>query len=213
MRSLMAQSTASSRPNQTITGLALFLAAALVLMGIITAEMFYPPEYGYTTSKNMISDLGATEPPNSLITQPSATIFDATMIVAGILILAGAFFVFRAYRDVIVAVTLGLLGLGILGVGIFPGNMNPMHPLFALTAFAGGGIAAICSYRIIKSPFKYLAVLLGLTTLFFLVTNGYFGEIMGMGGVERWVAYPVVLWVLGLGGYLLGAGSKDTAKP
>jgi hypothetical membrane protein len=209
---LMAQSPASGRSNQTVAGLLFFLAAALALMGIITAEMFYPPEYGYNTSGNMISDLGATEPPDSLITQPSATIFNATMIVAGILILAGAFFVFRASRDMIVAVTVGLLGLGILGVGIFPGNMNPMHPLFALTAFAGGGIAAICSCRIIKSPFKYVAVILGLMTLFFLVTNGYFGEIMGMGGVERWVAYPVLLWVLGLGGYLLGAGSKDVTE-
>jgi hypothetical membrane protein len=173
--------------------------------------MFYPPEYGYTTSKSMISDLGATEPPDSIITQPSATIFNLAMIFAGVMTLAGTFFVFRAFRDPIVAITMGLLGLGILGVGIFPGNMNPMHPLFALTAFFGGGIAAICSCRIIKSPFKYVAVLLGLTTLFFLVTNGYFGEILGMGGVERWIAYPMVLWTLGMGGYLLGVGSKDAA--
>ena len=190
----------------------LFLAAAVVLMGIITAEMFYPPEYGYTTSKNMISDLGATEPPNSVITQPSATIFDATMIAAGILILAGALFAFRAFKDFIVAATIGLVGLGILGVGVFPGNMNPMHPIFAMIAFVFGGLAAIGSYRIIRSPFGYVTVLLGLTTLFFLVTNGYFGGIVGMGGVERWVAYPVLLWMLGLGGYLMGVSSKDGAK-
>jgi hypothetical membrane protein len=195
--------------NLTVSGILLFLAAAIVLMGIITAEMFYPPGYGYTTSKNMISDLGATEPPDSIITRPSATIFDGAMMIAGIMILAGTYFVFRASRDPIVAVTMGLLGLGILGVGIFPGNMNPMHPIFAMIAFVFGGLAAICSYRIIKSPFKYIAVLLGLTTLFFLVTNSYFGQIFGMGGVERWIAYPVVLWVLGLGGYLLGVSSKN----
>jgi hypothetical protein len=32
-----------------------------------------------------------------------------------------------------------------------------------------------------------------------------------MGGVERWVAYPVVLWVIGMGGYLLGYGSRVKA--
>jgi hypothetical protein len=28
--------------------------------------------------------------------------------------------------------------------------------------------------------------------------------ILGIGGLERWVAYPVALWVTGFGGYLLG---------
>jgi hypothetical membrane protein len=198
--------------NPTIAGLLLFLAAALVLMGILTAEMFYPAEYGYTTSKNEISDLGATRPPDSVITQPSASIFDATMLVAGVLVLIGTYFVYLTYNDLIVAVTSGLLGLGVLGVGVFPGNMPPMHPIFSLVAFVGGGLAAICSCRVIRSPFRYVAALLGLTTLVFLVANSYFGDILGMGGVERWIVYPVVLWMLGLGGYLLGVGSKDTAR-
>jgi hypothetical membrane protein len=160
----------------------------------------------------MISDLGATEPPNSLITQPSATIFNSSMMAAGLLILIGTYFVFRTFNDLISTIFMGLLGLGVLGVGIFPGNMNPMHPIFALIAFSCGGLAAIVSCRIIRSPFKYMAVLLGLATLFFLFTNGYFATIMGMGGVERWVAYPVVLWVLGLGGYLMGYGSQAKVK-
>jgi hypothetical protein len=27
---------------------------------------------------------------------------------------------------------------------------------------------------------------------------------LGEGGLERWVAYPVLLWALGLGGHLMG---------
>ncbi len=199
-----------SRSSLTIAGLLFFLAAAVVLMGVLTAEMFYPAQYGYSTPGNEISDLGATD--DGLITQPSATIFDATMIVAGVMVLAGAYFAFRAYGDPIVAVTTGLLGLGVLGVGVFPGNVHPMHPLFALVAFVGGGLAAICSYRIVGSPFKYVAVLLGLATLFFLVTSGYFSGILGMGGVERWIVFPVVIWMFGIGGYLLGAGSGVVTK-
>jgi len=201
---------ASDRSNLTVAGMLLFLAASMVLMGIITAEIFYPP--GYSTAESEISDLGATKPPDSIITQPSATIFNATMLVSGALTLAGTYFVYRTYKDLIVAVTMGLLGLGVLGVGVFPGNMVPMHPIFALTAFVDGGMAAICSYRIIRSPFKYVAVLFGITSLFFLFTAGMFIPTMGDGGVERWVVYPVVLWMLGLGGYLSGAGSKDVAK-
>ena len=197
----------SNTSSMTIAGMLFFLAAAVTFMGIITAEMFYPP--GYSTGHNEISDLGATRPPNSIITEPSATIFDNVMRAAGIMILIGTFFVFRAYGDPISAVPMGLLGLSTLGVGIFSGNVVPMHPLFALLTFFAGGLAAICSYRIIRSPFKYAAVLLGLTTLFFLVTNEYFGTVLGTGGVERWIAYPVVLWLLGLGGYLMGACSES----
>jgi len=195
--------------NFTMAGLLIFLAGSLILMGIITGEIFYPEEYTYTTSQSMISDLGATEPPHSLITQPSATIFNFSMIIAGILVLLGTYFSFRAFKDRLGAILMGLLGLGALGVGIFPGNINPQHPLFAITTFISGGLSAIYSYRLINSPLKYVALILGLTGLFFLFTYSMFIPIMGGGGVERWVAYPIILWLIGFGGYLVGLGSKE----
>ncbi|MDO9044966.1 MAG: DUF998 domain-containing protein [Methanobacteriaceae archaeon] len=199
----------SNKLNLTRAGLLFFLAGSIILMGIITAETFYPEKYTYTTSDSMISDLGATEPPNSIITHPSATIFNFSMRIVGILILLGTYFLFRALNDKIVTILIGLLGLGALGVGIFPGNVNPQHPLFALTTFISGGLSAIYSYRLINSPFKYLSVLFGITGLFFLFTASIFIPIMGGGGVERWVAYPIVLWLIGFGGYLMGLSSKE----
>ncbi|MDO8869410.1 MAG: DUF998 domain-containing protein [Methanobacteriaceae archaeon] len=199
----------SNKLNLTRSGLLFFLVGSIILMGIITAETFYPEKYTYTTSDSMISDLGATEPPNSIITQPSATIFNFSMIIVGILVLLGTYFLFRALNDKIATILIGLLGLGALGVGIFPGNVNPQHPLFALTTFISGGVSAIYSYRLINSPFKYLSVLFGITGLFFLFTAIIFIPIMGGGGVERWVAYPIVLWLIGFGGYLMGLSSKE----
>ncbi len=35
----------------------------------------------------MISDLGGTEPPHSIIVQPSAAIFNTTMSIAGVLLI------------------------------------------------------------------------------------------------------------------------------
>lgn len=198
----------SNKSNLTRAGILFFLAGCIILMGIITAESFYPDNYTYTTANSMISDLGATEPPNSIITQPSATIFNLSMIITGILILVGIYFLFKYYHDRIAGLLIGLLGLGALGVGVFPGNINPQHPIFALTTFISGGLSAIYSYRLINSPFKYLAVILGLIGLVFLFTFNMFIPIMGAGGVERWVAYPIVLWLLGFGGYLIGFGSK-----
>ncbi len=198
----------SPKSNLTLAGILFFLAASVVLMGIITGEIFYPEELTYTTAKSMISDLGSTVPPNSIITQPSATIFNLTMMIAGILILVGNYFLFKFYHDKIAGILIGLLGLGILGVGIFPGNMTPMHPIFSLMTFISGGLAAIYSYRLIESPFRYIALIFGIICLCFLFTSNMFIPMLGGGGVERWVAYPVVLWLLGFGGYLLGLGSK-----
>jgi len=205
----MTKTTNYSKKNAIWAGILLFLAGSVILMGIITAESFYPDQYIYTTHNSMISDLGATEPPNSIITQPSATIFNLSMILTGILVLIGTYFLFRCYNDRIAAVFLGLLGLGALGVGIFPGNINPQHPLFAMITFISGGLAAIYSYRLINSIFKYLNLLLGLITLFFLFTIQIFMPILGGGGVERWVAYPIVIWLIGFGGYLTGLSSKE----
>lgn len=197
-----------SPKHVTLAGICIFIAAMVVLMGIITGEIFYPPELTYTTAKSMISDLGATVPPNSIITQPSATIFNFTMIIAGLLILLGNYYFFKAYHDKIGGILVGLLGIGALGVGVFPGNMTPMHPIFSLITFIFGGLSAIYSYKLIKSPLKYISLLLGILSLFFLFTYNLFMPMLGEGGVERWVAYPVILWLLGFGGYLMGRGSE-----
>ena len=77
---------------EKIAGTLLFAAGVLAFMGIITAETLYP---GYSTSQNMISDLGATEPPNSIIIQPSSTIFSAAMAISGLLITASAYCINR----------------------------------------------------------------------------------------------------------------------
>jgi hypothetical membrane protein len=125
-----------------LAGALLIVAGSVILMGIITAEALYPARY--TTFDNEISDLGATRPPDSVILQPSATVFDLTMVVTGLVILAGAFLLYRALHRPVAWVPLGLLGIGVFLVGAFPGNT----------------------------------------------------------GVERWVAHPVVLWLVAFGGYL-----------
>lgn len=60
----MNEITQHSNKNLTRAGFLFFLAGSIILMGIITAESFYPENLTYTTANSMISDLGATEPPN-----------------------------------------------------------------------------------------------------------------------------------------------------
>ncbi|MHB1415332.1 MAG: DUF998 domain-containing protein [Chloroflexota bacterium] len=187
---------------RVVAGLLLFLAGSAILMGIITAEALYPA--GYSTAQSEISDLGATRPPDSVITQPSATIFNTTMIVTGAMILVSTFFFQRSVGRWIVTIPLALLGLGVLGVGIFPGNNAVIHPIFALTAFVFGGLAAIASALVVTSPLRFVFIVFGAITLFSLFFADLLIPVIGDGGTERWVAYPVVLWLAGFGGYLLG---------
>ncbi len=190
-----------------LPGLLLFIAGAIILMGIITAEIFYPA--GYTTANSEISDLGATRPlPVSVSYQPSASIFNATMIIGGLLILAASLILFRTGTKWYLVLFPALLGIGVLGVGIFPGNNAFFHPLFALLTFISGGLAAIVSSRMTRAPFSYLLVLLGIITLSFLFLSSVFIPILGDGGTERFVAYPLIIWMIGLGGYLIGEHGK-----
>jgi len=206
-----------------VAGTLLFLAGAVVLMGIITAEALYPASY--STASNTVSDLGGTLPSEGgVVLQPSATIFDATMVVSGLMILAAAYGLQRALGRRAVTVPTALLGIGVLGVGIFPGNTG-LHPLFALLAFVAGGLAAILSYKVSESPLRYVVAVLGAVALLMLVLGmlgapqpdgmgllGNEGPIaaLGAGGLERWVAYPVVLWLTTFGGYLMGHGRRES---
>jgi len=188
-------------------GALLLLAGFIVFMGIITAEALYPE--GYSTSHNAISDLGATEPPDSVSVQPSAAIFDSVMIVGGILALAGAFCLERGFRRMPVAIFGGLTGLGMLGVGVFPSNYGNVHTVFALMIFIAGGLAAIISVTVQTPPFSVISPILGIITLATLILYTVLADRspmagLGIGGVERWVAYPVVAWVMSFGGYLMG---------
>lgn len=187
-------------------GLFFFLAGSILLMGIITAEIFYPA--GYTTAQSEISDLGATRPPDSIIYQPSASIFNATMVLGGGLLLAASILLYREQKKWVPVLFPLLLGIGVLGVGLFPGNNAIFHPLFAMLTFISGGLAAIMSWKMTSAPFRYVLVLLGMITLVFLFFASFFTSILGDGGTERFIAYPLILWMLGFGGYLIGTGER-----
>jgi len=192
--------------HEIIAGVLLFSAGVLAFLGIITAETLYP---GYSTSQNMISDLGATEPPNSIIIQPSSSIFSASLAVCGLLVTVASYFVHRAFSRKSVSVLMGLFGVGVLGVGIFNGSYGTIHGIFALLAFIMSGLAAIASSRVERAPLNYFSAALGGIALLDLVLYYILGNAspfaaFGLGGLERWIAYPVLLWVIGFGGYLMG---------
>src|SRR5947199_9244428 len=89
-------------------GLLLFVGIAqFAIIGLTVAESVYP---GYSVSQNYISDLGVG---------PAALIFDPSIILVGVLVLATAWFLWRAVGDRILSIVVALGGAGAIAVGVF----------------------------------------------------------------------------------------------
>jgi hypothetical membrane protein len=206
---MAARSAIGRAPHKTAGGL-LLTAGATIVMGIITADALYTSPYN---ARMEISDLGATE--NGVVLHPSATIFNLTMLVAGTMILTAVWFLHRALHRKAITIPTGLLGLGVLGVGIFPGNIHPQHPLFAFTAFVAGGLAVLLSYKVTPQPLRAIFAVMGTVSLgftlasVFLLEWGPFAR-LDLGGVERWMVYPVLLWLVAFGGWLSGSAGSSS---
>src|SRR5437764_14367852 len=84
-------------------GLFLFAGTVQFAIGMIIAEAVDPT---YSVATNYISDLGV---------RAGAPIFNASIILLGIAILATSWFVFRAFKDRIVMIVVLLAGAGAVG--------------------------------------------------------------------------------------------------
>ncbi len=187
--------------NRGMAGAFMFVGGVQFVIGMILAEIFYP---GYNVSGNYISDLGATCRDTCIIYQPSAFIFNTSAIILGILILLSSYFIWHEFQNYLISILIGLSGLGAFGVGLFPETAGILHLIVSLIAFLFAALSAIAASRLVKLPFTYFSVVLGIASLAALALFGlqfYLG--LGPGGMERMIAYPVLLWVIGFGGYLM----------
>jgi len=131
------------------------------------------------------------------------------MALCGLLVIGATSLLHGRHRKWSVTLPMAAFGIGVLGVGIFNGSWGTVHALFAMITFIGGWIAAVMTFRIVQAPFRFVTVSLGSISLLVLFSYIFMGDNspfmeLGEGGLERWVAYPVLLWLLGLGGHLMG---------
>jgi hypothetical membrane protein len=189
--------------STSLPGVLLFTGAAAVLMGIMTAEALYPMAAHYNTHTSSVSDLAAMRPDN-IVRQPSAMIFNLTMVLAGLTFVISAYLLHREGNGRRLTVPLALLGAGMIGVGFVPGNHLAVHTLFAMTAFVSGGVGALLTAKAQTPPLRAIFRCLGIASLTSLVVGSFLIDWapvarLGEGGAERWVVYPVIFWVLALG--------------
>ncbi|MCZ2860638.1 DUF998 domain-containing protein [Blastococcus sp. VKM Ac-2987] len=200
--------------DRRAAGLLLLVAGSAVVLGIMTAEALYPA--AYDVHRNTVSDLAAMRP-GDVVRQPSAAIFNTTMIASGALIAIAAVMLHRSRAGVLATVPVLGLGVGMVGVGVFPGNtVMAVHQLVSIATFLCGGVAAIVTARLSARVLRPVHAVLGGVALAFLLGYTFLGDLavfdrLGEGGVERWVVYPVVLWIVVLGAGLATARPDDTS--
>ncbi|MGD8506334.1 MAG: DUF998 domain-containing protein [Candidatus Bathyarchaeota archaeon] len=180
--------------NRKVAGMLLFIAGVQFLWGMVIAEALHPD---YSVSENYISDLGVGA---------TSLIFNSSVFLFGVMAVAGAYFIQRAFSERLLSTLFTLAGIGSMGVGLFPENTIPVvHAVAALMAFGFGGLSAIASHRLQRPPLSYASILLGVLSILALALFGsriYLG--LGVGGMERMIVYPTLLWAVGFGGHLIG---------
>ncbi|HEY0166729.1 MAG TPA: DUF998 domain-containing protein [Jatrophihabitans sp.] len=202
--------------STALPGVLLFAGAAAVLMGIITAEALYPVTVHYNTHTSSVSDLAAMRPDN-VVRQPSAMVFNATMVLAGLAFAVSVHLLQQEGHGRRLTIPLAFLGLGMIGVGLVPGNHLALHTLFAMIAFVSGGVGALLTAKSHAGPLRVIFRCLGIVSLTSLAVGTFLIEWapvarLGEGGAERWVIYPVILWVIALSVVLLTANERDAGE-
>ena len=199
----------------------LLVGALQFILAMAVTQVGYGSSYSLT--QNYISDLGARNCGvfggsasfgGHYACSPWQVVFNVSIIVMGLLILLAVVLLrtaFPARRSRTIGLgLLALAGLGAIGVGLFPEDVNiTVHSISALFAFLGGGLALlVLGFAMFRDTrwdgFRAYTVLSGLVDLVALVlflTQTYVG--LGVGGMERLIVAPILLWSIVVGIHLV----------
>ena len=202
------------RPEQDyyeFAGILLVIGCLQYLLAVNLAETLFP---GYSIYGNTLSDLGGTIP----AVEPSAIIFNLSIILLGILFLTAVYLIVKSGGCRFFSSGLAISAICIICVGLFPEYTLNTHLTFSWATFIFISLTVLSSYRLgLNVPMIIISIITGLIALItFLIvviggSNNIITPYLGGGGTERIIVYPVVLYILALGGYLSSRG-KDWVK-
>ncbi|SFF84350.1 hypothetical membrane protein [Halopelagius inordinatus] len=191
---------------RTLAG-TLFVVLAVQFLTVIMLAAAMAP--GYDFGGGAISDLG--------VLAPTALLFNASLVAAGLLDIAGGYAFYRVHGERWILAVFVLAGVGAVGAGVFPLDTGGLHGLFALVAFLFFNLQALASATRLRGVVKATGIVAGMVGLTFVLLMAIgdggnaaaFGPI-GHGGTERMIVYPVMLWLVAFGGSLLGTPLAET---
>ena len=216
----------------------LFIGNTVFVLGLAVAESVFR---GYSVSRDFISDLGAPisvplNPPGILtVQQPASIIYILSLSILTVLSLEAAWqfrktFPAKRFWKVFVVFAAGLVALPLSYIPyyVYAGQqiMQPIsnvptpliagaivHDALSGLVFFFGGLSAIESRKLVQKPLDGLFPIAGAITIGAAVLSGVGVDLgLGPGGIERIVAYPILVWALAFGGYLIGT-DIGTAPP
>ncbi|MEV5874851.1 DUF998 domain-containing protein [Streptomyces sp. NPDC052101] len=169
----------------------------------------------YSWAGNNISDLGnahcamQSEPELRYICSPEHGLMNASFITLGTLLVVGVFLTGAVWRGGATALVARWLlacgGMGFVLAGLAPADVHEnLHVLGALLIMAMGNIGLVLAgvglADDVPGPLRWATSLLGVIAIAafgLFLSHRYLG--LGMGGMERVAAFPLLVWALAAG--------------
>jgi hypothetical membrane protein len=175
---------------------------------IVAASGWKTPPYSWRL--NAISDLGATGcglfDDERFVCSPLHSLMNASLVLLGLGMVIGSVLLYLQLRRSRVGFSLmATAGVGAILVGIFPeDSIFWAHIVGQDLAFVFGNIALIVFGLTLRFPrwFKWYSIASGsvaLVALFLFLSHHRF--FLELGGMERVVAYPLIIWLIVAGVY------------
>jgi hypothetical membrane protein len=193
--------------------------------GIVQAASTVP----YSLTANYISDLGNTacgpfslDGYHAIVCSPLHDVMNAMFVVAGLLTLAGAALTWRAWPrrrlTTVGLVLLCLAGAGEVLVGFRPENVDiGLHELGAVFGIFGANVGVLLLGAGAWRARRWVAILSlavgAVGVAGFLLFSAAPSFRFGIGLVERVAGYPVVVWMIVVGGFLLRSALREGPRP
>ncbi|MHB8566441.1 MAG: DUF998 domain-containing protein [Nitrososphaerales archaeon] len=204
-----------------IAGILFSLGGLLFILLTTASESLYP---NFSMLNNAMSDMAA-------VGTRTFPIEETAIFGVAITWIVGAYLLYRTNGRKGFMIVNALAGTGFLLAGLSPENFNiAVHSIGALLAFPFGAAAAILSYNVIRTSFRYFSICLGslsvaATLVTFLgqkivgpcgtcvgKTPGYVQSLtqlgLGLGGWESMIIFPLLIWLIGFGSYLMATSSR-----
>ncbi len=174
----------------------------------------------FSLAHNTISDLGNTACAvfgDRYVCSPMHTWMNVSFFTLGTTQLLGAVFLYKAIhksrKSQAGFAAMIAAGFGTMIVGLYPENtIGFIHGAGAVLPFTLGNIAILLLATQLRLPrwlryYSYLSGFVGLAALVLFMSQTYLG--VGLGGMERFVAYPQTIWMIVVGAYCLHSDARS----
>ncbi len=188
-----------------------------VVQAVVSVAWSHP---SYSWRLNAISDLGARhcgQFDGRYVCSPAHVAMNVSLIVLGLgMALGSVLFLGQFGHSRTGFLLMAVAGLGAMLVGLFPEDtVYWVHITGADLAFLVGNVALIAFGFSRRFPrwLRWYATgsgVVALAALYLFLTHHRF--FMGLGGMERVVAYPQTIWLIVFGAYMCNPSNRSIAK-